>query len=147
MKYINYLSLIVVVLLLSMKSDNDRKQLLCQKWLQFALKLHDASSPRAIDRSMAKESAFKADGTYDDLMYNGALKTSGEWFLNDDQTKMEFTITSLNGKAMPPFPETTKHYNIIILKLTKDTLVYGQEAYYGKAKVYGHDDWYFVREK
>jgi hypothetical protein len=146
MKSINYLSLVIVVLLLSMKSDKDNRDLLCHKWIQFALKQHNAPSPQLIDKSMAKESLFKPDGTYEDAMYNNALKTSGQWFLNEDQSKLEFTITSMNGQNMPPFSETTKHYNIIILKLSRDTLVYGQEAYYGSDKIYGHDDLYFVKE-
>jgi hypothetical protein len=129
-----------------MKSDTDRKMLLCHKWIQFAFKQNAASSPQMIDKSMAKESIFKADGTYEDVMYDNKFKASGNWFLNEDQTKLEFTISSVNGKDIPPFPETTKHYNIIIFKLNKDTLIYGQEAYYGKNKVYGHDDWYFVRK-
>jgi hypothetical protein len=53
----------------------------------------------------------------------------------------------INGKSFPVPDDTSKHYNYIILKLTKDSLIYGQEALYGEKRVYGHDDWYFVRAK
>jgi hypothetical protein len=129
-----------------MKSDADRKTLLCHKWIQFAFKQNAASSPQMIDKSMAKESIFKADGTYEDAMYDNKLKTTGNWLLNEDQTKMVFTISNVNGKDIPPFSETTKHFNIIILKLTADTLIYGNEFYHGKDRVYDHFDWYFVRK-
>jgi hypothetical protein len=75
-----------------MKSDDDRKTLLCHKWIQFAYKWHSASSPQVSDKSMSKESIFKADGTYEEIMYDNRFKSSGNWFLNADQTKMEFTI-------------------------------------------------------
>jgi hypothetical protein len=34
-----------------------------------------------------------------------------------------------------------------IIKLTGDTLIYGSLSFYGQQRIYGHDDWYFVREK
>jgi len=138
---------LVALLSISFKSDNDVKKMLCHKWLQVASKQHDNASQRATDKSMAKNVTFKPDGTYEEVTYNNTLKIEGEWFLNPEQTKMEFTVTNLNGQKMPPFPETTRHYNIIILKLTADTLVYGREAYYGNKQVYGHDDLYFVRQE
>jgi len=95
---------------------------------------------------MAEEYVFNVDGTYTEVAYSGKMKTTGQWFLNEDQTKMEFMISSFNGQQIPPFPETTRHFNKIILKLTKDTLIYGNEAYYGEKKIYGHDDLYFVRK-
>lgn len=98
---------------------------------------------------MAQDITFKADGTYDSAIYNGQMKTTGNWYLNDNETKMELTLSTMNGKAMPPFPETTRHYTIILLKLTADTLIYGNEFYRGKEggpMVYNHSDLYFVRK-
>jgi hypothetical protein len=150
MKTIASLSCIVIsILLLSVKPDGDRKKLLCHKWMQFAFKADMATPQKTIDKSMAKEITFKADGTYQDAIYNDQFKTTGNWYLNDDENKMEFTLSTINGKEVPPFPETSRHYNIIILKLTADTLIYGDEFYRGKegqAMVYNHSDWYFVRK-
>jgi hypothetical protein len=140
---------ILPMLLLSVKSDSSKKELLCHRWIQVASKKNIASSPQMIDKSMAKEIIFKNDGTYEDAIYNGQFKTTGKYFLNQDTTKMEFMVSSINGKAYPPFPEESRHYNVIILKLTADTLIYGNEFYIGKDSknmVYDHSDQYFVRK-
>jgi hypothetical protein len=129
-----------------MKSDMNRKEMLCHKWIQFAFKNNGSDSPKAIDNSMAKECDFHSDGSYEESSYNNTLKISGHWFTNPDQSKIGFTYEQMNGQKLPVFPDTTKRYNMVIIKLTKDTLIYGQEAYYGKDKVYGHSDWYFVRK-
>ena len=99
-----------------------------------------------INKSMAKEIVFKADGTFEDAIYNNQFKTTGNWFSNDDTTKMEFMLSSINGKLIPPFPEKSRHFNIIILKLNADTLIYGNEVYKGKDMIYDHADSYFVRK-
>jgi hypothetical protein len=92
-----------------------------------------------------------ADGSYQETVYNNALnntlKISGKWYLNSDQTKLGYKFEEINGYKLPVSSDTARHFNTIILKLTTDTLIYGNEAYYGNNKVYGHDDWYFVREK
>jgi hypothetical protein len=142
-----YIGIILSVILLSMKSDDDRKTLLCHKWIQFALKSHDAALPKMIDKSMAKECLFKDDGYYQETMYDNKFKASGRWFFNGDQTKMDYTVTEINGQKFPESPHPENHIHQIILKLNNDTLVYGSEAYYGSSRTYGHDDWYFVREK
>jgi hypothetical protein len=129
-----------------MKTDSDKKNLLCHRWVQFAFKQNIASSPQMVNKSMAKETIFKADGTYEDAIYNNQFKTTGNWFLNDSETKMEFTLSSINGKDVPPFPEKSRYYNIIILKLNADTLIYGNEFYRGKDMIYDHFDLYFVRK-
>ena len=98
---------------------------------------------------MAKDITFKADGTYQDAIYNGQMKTTGNWYLNEDESKMDFTISTINGKDYSQFNVTGRHYNIIILKLTADTLIYGNEYYRGKEggpMVYNHSDLYFVRK-
>ena len=94
--------------------------------------------------------SFNEDGSFDESRHHGQLKTTGNWYLNADETKMEFTITSFDGRPVPPVPETTYHYNIIILKLTADTLIYGHENYRGKEggpMTYNHYDLFFVRQQ
>ena len=140
-----YLLCALAIILLSVQTD--KKSLLCHKWMQFALKSHDDQALKLIDKSMAKECEFREDGYYQETMYNGKMKISGKWFFNTDQTKMDYTMTEMNGQKLPEFPGAEEHIHKIILKLTADTLIYGSEAYYGKDRVYGHDDWYFVREK
>lgn len=137
---------VLIAMLVSMKSDNGRKDMLCQTWVQFAFKKNGAISAGAIDNSMAKTCTFNPDGSYEESMYNNALKISGHYFLNSDQTKFDLQLEVMNGQTLPVSSDGTKHYNTIILKLTKDTLIYGNEAYYGETRVYGHDDWYFVRK-
>lgn len=134
----------LAAILLSMKADNDRKDLLCHKWVQFALKRNGDTAPTPVDKSMAKSCFFNPNGTYEELM---GLKVTGHYFLNQAQSKIALKFEVINGKTMPVSADTTKHYNIVILRLTKDTLIYGLEAYYGEKRVYGHDDWYFVRGK
>src|SRR5258708_10993993 len=126
-----YISVILSVILLSMKSDYSKKDLLCHHWVQFASTSEIGAPVKPTDTSMAKDITIKPNGTYDESIYNGQMKTTGNWYLNDDETKMEFTLSTMNGKTMPEFPETTRHYTIIILKLTADTLIYANEFYRG----------------
>jgi hypothetical protein len=130
-------------ILLSMKTDNEKKDLLCHKWVQFAFKRNVEISPSPVDKSMAKTCFFNQNGEYMELM---GLKATGHYFLNTTQTKIALQYEVINGKKFSLSADTAKHYNIIILRLTKDTLIYGQEAYYGEKRVYGHVDWYFVRK-
>jgi hypothetical protein len=144
-----YIAVILSIMLLSMKSDDDRKTLICHHWVQFASTSEMGTPVKPTDASMAKEITFKADGTYQDAIYNDQFKTTGNWYLNEDESKMEFTLSTINGTNVSPFPETSRHYNIIILKLTADTLIYGNEFYRGKEggpMVYNHSDLYFVRK-
>jgi hypothetical protein len=144
---IRYSLCILAVILLSVKTD--KKSMLCHHWIQFASTREIGAPIKPTDASMAKDITFKPDGTYDESIYNGQMKTTGNWYLNNDETKMEFTLSTMNGKTMPAFPETTRHYTIIILKLTADTLIYGNEFTRGKEggpMVYNHSDLYFVRK-
>ena len=141
--------LLFTMILLSMKSDGDRKNLLCHHWIEVASKADMDAPVKPIYVSMAKDIIFKKDGTYDETLYNGQMKTKGNWYLNDEETKMDLTISSMNGQDLSQYNETTRHFNIIILKLTPDTLIYGNEFYRGKEggpMVYNHSDLYFVRK-
>lgn len=127
-----------------MKTDNDRTKIISQKWIQFAAKRHDQEKPGPVTADMAITYVLKANNTYDEFQYNNMLKITGKWKFADNEKKLLFMVTSLNVKDMPVFegkPTT------IILKLTSDTLIIGNEAYYGKDAVYGHDDQYFVKAK
>lgn len=141
-----YFFIIIAVITVSMKSDNDRKQLFCQKWMQFAFKAHDQAKPKMTSSEMARTYTFKDDNTYEEVQYNNTTKISGKWWFNEDETKLGFSVTGMNGMKLPESSFKEKPHTII-LKLTADTLIYGQEAYYGKDAVYGHDDLYFVKIK
>lgn len=135
-------------ILLSMKTDNDRTALLSHTWVQFAFKKNGDTLSNPVARSYAKICTFNPNGSYEEYTNNSGVKISGYYFLNDNQSKIAFKFNVLNGQQLPGSPyDTAKRYNIIILRLTKDTLIYGQEARYGEKRVYGHDDWYFVRKK
>lgn len=136
-------SIFTLLLLVSFQSEN--KSLLIGRWRQVGFKAHNSNDITIkTDECSTKTMFFNADGTYEEEMY--CLKSTGKWFLNKDRTKFDCTITNFNGMELPTFHDTTKFTNVI-LKLTNDTLIYGNEAYYGKDKIYGHDDWYFVRQK
>jgi hypothetical protein len=137
--------LAVALLILTVMIKDDKKTLLCHKWVQIGFKNHDALFQK-IDKSTAKECLLDKDGNYIESAYNNTLNLNGQWFLNADQSKMEFVITTMNGKKLDLPTDTTRHFNIILLKLTKDTLIYGQEKYYGQKRIYGHDDLYFIRK-
>lgn len=92
---------------------------------------------------MGKRIQFKKDGTFEEIMYN--LKGKGLWEFNEDSTKFGLKMTDYNGMNVSNSLPIAK--NILIIKLTADTLVYGTEAYYGKEKKYGHEDWYFIKER
>lgn len=139
-----YPVLVISLIVSLIKIEADKKELLCHHWVQFAFKKNGAVMPISVDALMAKECSFAGDDKYDETMYNKAFKASGKWFFNNDQTKMGMTIDNVNGQNFPG-QDQFRNTNIVILKLTKDTLVYGEEAYYGKDRVYGHDDLYFVR--
>jgi hypothetical protein len=139
--------ILIAASLLSMRSDNDRKDMLSHTWVQFAFKRNNETSPSIVDKTTVKTCTFSANGAYEESTYNSGVKISGGYFLNDNQTKIALKLDVLNGQRLPGTNDTAKRYNIIILKLTKDTLIYGQEARYGEKRIYGHDDWYFVRKK
>jgi hypothetical protein len=136
--------IILSVILLSMKSDDDRKTLLCHKWISFGYKQNTSLSLIAIDSSK-HELFFKKDGTYKELVneHQSKFKITGTWFFNSDQTKLGMEISTINGKKLPPDQDSTKRTKYIILKLTKDTLIYEDE----QPLVYYKFDWYLARKK
>jgi hypothetical protein len=144
-----YLLIILATVSVSLKSNNSKKDLLCHHWVQFASKSEIGAPVKPTGASLAEDITIKPDGTYEESLYNGQFKATGNWYVNDNETKLEFTTSTVNGKPIPPFPETTRHYTIVILKLTIDTLIYGNEFYRtkkGEPTVYNHSDLYFARK-
>jgi hypothetical protein len=138
------LTSILILAIFTSFQNRDEKSLLIGKWKQFAFKANGAKEVLKTDEDCAnKKSIFNKDGTYSEDMY--CLKSGGKWYLNSDRSKLCLTLNNFNGTVLPESTDTTKSFNIIILRLTEDTLIYGTEGYYGENKVYGHDDWYFVR--
>lgn len=125
--------------------DNDQEQvdLFCRSWKQVGFKKNGVLQVKLVDKEVGKRIEFKKNGTFEEIMYN--LKGKGLWEFSDDSAKFGLKIIEYNGMNVSSSLPIVK--NILIIKLTKDTLIYGTEAYYGKEKVYGHDDWYFIREK
>lgn len=135
------------IALLSMKTDNDKTKLISQKWFQFATKQHGKDKPTVVPTAIAITYILKEDNTYQEFQYNGMLKIAGKWKFTEDEKKLLFTISKVNGKDIPSVPTFEGKPTTIILKLTTDTLIIGNEAYYGNNAIYGHDDQYFVRVK
>jgi len=125
-----------------MKSDNDKKDLVCHRWILFAYKQNSAISTIAIDKSQ-QECFYKADGTYQEVIHEHQLdlKITGNWFFNSDQTKLGRVMSTMNGLTLPTDQDSTKRTDYVILKLTNDTLIYEHEM----VSNYKFD-WYFVRK-
>jgi hypothetical protein len=142
-----HLSLAILLLLLtSMKIEEDKKKLLCHKWIQFATKAHTDAAPKPIAEDIVKECVFKKSGYYEEIQDEDMVMATGQWLFSPDKKKMKFHYATLNAQHIPPLPESADRFDIIILKLTKDTLIYGKEIYNEKGETTGHDDLYFVKE-
>jgi len=140
-----FLLLIAALVLVSMQaSKEDKRQLLCGKWRQYAYKSRSDSAAKAVSISMAKGMTFKSNGDYEEELVTSHGK--GKWRFNEAQTKLGFTFSEFNGIKLES-QDTAIETNIIILRLTRDTLIYGTEGLYGSMAKNDHDDWYFVREK
>jgi hypothetical protein len=129
---------------LSAYGQQNVKDLFCNKWIQFGFKSNSEAAVRIIKEDCSKKKCeFARDGIYFEDMY--CLKGKGTWAFNPDFTKFGYQFTEYMGQKIEnnlPIAFTS-----LIIKLTPDTLIVGLEAYYGKSKVYGHDDFYFVRDK
>ena len=117
----------------------------CGEWIQFGYKSHKDAVVKLIqDDCSIKKCEFSSDGKYVEDMF--CLKGIGNWAFNADSTKFDFSFTEYMGKKIGN-QSPIKYFNKLIIKLTPDTLIYGSEAYYGNERIYGHDDWYFVKKK
>jgi hypothetical protein len=130
--------------LIGVFNKDSRMQLVCHKWKQVGLKPFGKSyqAVRASDKVMTLDRS----GKYEETLY-GNLKIKGRWKFNQDSTRLAFEPYEFNGKTVPSGYLDKILPTDSLMKLTKDTLIYASLAYYGPKKVYGHDDWYFVREK
>ena len=122
----------------------NKADLLYGEWIQFGFKPNSSKEIKILKDDCSKKKAeFKTDGTYIEDMY--CLKSNGYWEFNNDSTKLGVQLTEFNGQVIGK--KSTPTFRTLVIKLTPDTLVYGLEAYYGNERVYGHDDWYFVRKR
>ena len=119
--------------------------LICGEWIQFGYKSHKDNDIRTLTEDCRKKKCeFIRDGNYWEDMF--CQKEKGKWTFNSDSTKLGFKTTEFMGQTIKD-DSPIKAFTTIIIKLSADTLVYGHEGYYGNERVYGHDDWYFVRKK
>ena|SRR5580692_10965101 len=139
-----YLSLILPLFFFRMSSDSIL-QLICHRWKQVGIKPFQKEF-RPIQSQQGEVLSFHSDGTYEQLLY-GRLSINGVWKFSDDSIKLAFAITSMNGSPLKSLPLENTTPTDSLVRLTTDTLIYARLAYYGPEKVYGHDDWYYVREK
>ena len=124
--------------------QESKHSLISHKWVQVAFKENKDKKRKAPAKGSAKEIEFSNDGTYQTTLYG--ITEKGKWQFNSDSTKFGWNVTESNGqKISTSVPIVT---NLIILKLTADSLIFGDESGYGTTpKTYGHDDWYFIRSK
>ncbi len=140
----NYLLYVLVITSLFVNSQYlTKEQLLCRKWQQVGMKLYEKTYKK-IDGCMAEQIEFRKDGTYSKVIYC-SMKFDGQWIFNSDSTKLAIAITELNGTKMA----NTANINqvkptTIILHISRDSLIVGNEFYSGSERKYGHDDLYYV---
>lgn len=131
------------ITLLTIQTSDSKFNLICHQWRLFGIKSFDKAFTPSKDPK-DEVLTFHSDGTYDKLMY-GQLTIKGRWEFRADSSKLVFGITSVNGANMPSFPWEKILPTDSIIQLTSDTLIDARLAYYGPQKVYGHDDWYYVK--
>ena len=132
-------------LLCLVRLHENKMDLICQKWRQVGIK-DFGKDYKSIDKSMTEVIIFKKDGAYDEELY-GSLQIKGQWKFSMDSLKLSLVLTEMNGKTLAGTSFDDSKPIDSIIKLTRDTLIYGALVYFGEQKIYGHDDWYFVREK
>jgi hypothetical protein len=115
------------------------------KWKQFGYKNHKDSTVRTSNEDCAnKILEFSKDGRYEEEMYS--ITSKGRWQFNADSTRFGIILSEVMGRKINQ-NNLPASFNSIILKLSRDTLIIGQEAYYVPEKIKGHDDWYYHRRK
>ncbi|WP_295654448.1 hypothetical protein [uncultured Mucilaginibacter sp.] len=123
-----------------------KMNLICnKKWRWVALKSF-GKELNPVQKSLSDALFFRNDGTFEKEMY-GQLKFKGKWAFNTDSSKLDMAITEMNGQALAGMALGESHPTDSIMRLTKDTLIIAKLAYFGPKNIYGHDDWYYVKEK
>lgn len=140
-------ALVLFVTLALPTQQGERTQLMCQKWKQVGLKQFRGKYS-AVTR-MPKIMTLRTDGSYEETY--GTLRSKGRWKFSRDSSKFAVSLTEFNGQKINDMPLDMVIPHDSILKLTRDTLIYGSLATFGPGNKlgqgYGHDDWYFVRLK
>jgi len=139
------LLLIALSFILLSSQQESKLKLVCKKWRQVGIKQF-GKDYQPVYKSMSEIIEFKYDGTYEEDLY-GNVKIKGKWKFSIDSTKLAFEVTEIDGTAMHDLSLTDSKPVDSIIKLTKDTLIYGSLGFHGVNKLYGHDDRYFVRER
>lgn len=125
-------------------AQESKQSLLCHKWTQCGYKVFKDKKPKPPAKNGAINLEFFNNGTYQSTLYG--ITAKGNWKFNSDSTKFGENVTESNGQKIPGSTDIVT--NLVILKLTSDSLIYGDESNYGTTpKTYGHDDYYFVRGK
>ncbi len=127
--------------------QGEKAKLICHTWVQVGLKQFRGKY-RAVT-VMPKIMTFQTDGSYEEKY--GTLNMKGHWSFGRDSSKFAVSLTEFNGQKISDMPLDKVVPHDSILKLTRDTLIYGSLATFGPGNKlgqgYGHDDWYFVRVK
>jgi hypothetical protein len=137
------LILVACLLPFSFSTGGSKMKLLCRKWQQVGIRPFGREYT-PVDRSMAEVLVFSEDGSYTEEL-DVSMHIKGQWRFNSDSTKLAFAITEMNGTPMSDLSLSEAIPADSIILLTADTLIYGRLANYGKEKIYGHEDSYFVR--
>jgi hypothetical protein len=133
--------LLPLFFLLPLQESGSKAALFCRKWQQVVTKSFSrAYNP--VSTEMAKVMEFRSDGSYQEQMF--MLESKGQWKFNADSSKFVISLTELNGQPTKDMSLDDKIATDLIIRLTSDTLIVGEEGYFGPEKIYGHDDWYFV---
>jgi hypothetical protein len=133
-------------LFLSPKQES-KMDLLCHKWKQIGIK-KCGEEYQSVDSTTEGTITIRKDGTYEKEFRAGKLRAKGQWMFNKDSTKLGFAIMEVNGR---PTPFTLTDANLLdtIVRLSKDTLIYGFLRYYHEGDDWKrcHEDGYFIRDK
>ena len=132
-----FVFLLALLFLQPVQEPGSKTALFCRKWQQVGIKSFNRAF-NLVQAENAKVMEFRSDGSYKEQMFT--LESKGNWQFNADTTKFVVSLTELNGQPTKAISQTTN----LIIRLTSDTLIVGEEGYFGPQKTYGHDDWYFV---
>ena len=133
--------LLALFALLPLQESGSKSALFCRKWQQVGIKFFDKAF-QPVSSQMAKVMEFRSDGSYQEQMF--MLESKGVWKFNTDSSKYVISLTEFNGQPTKDMSLDDKKATDLIIKLTVDTLIVGQEKYFGPDKIYGHDDLYYV---
>jgi hypothetical protein len=129
-------------ILFLIKGQDSKQDLFCHRWVEIGYKYYGEKTLQQVNPEVLKTIQFFKGGTFTEESY--IEKATGNWIFNSDTTKFGIEYTLYNNQHIGNLmPITTTS---LIIKLTEDTLIYGEEGKFGHDKVYGHDDYYFVRE-